>query len=233
MGEEDDFRYIPPQIRRGRRQTTLGALTRGRGNAQDLRNLAKMLRNTSAAIRELGGDRRLLIKYISDHPEYVEAMRSAWKKALYGPSAMTQWFAENTRDEKLRGIAGLPQAGVPVDSGALQDALTRENAEGAFSDVLISKDGKITFRYGAAPERQYAAFEPNSNKEQQSEEEFDPNETYLDEINLFYSDNSGGFFEIGLEEMGKHPRLEECWREIGSIMSAAANAYIKERAAKG
>lgn len=225
----DDSRYIPPSIRRGRRQTSLGALSNARRNAKEMRNYAQSLRRTAAAIREIGGDRKVLVSYIADHPEYVDAMRKAWRKALYGPSAMTQWFAENTRDPKLKGIEGYPQAGVPVDTGALQDSLTDEDAEGAISDVLISRDGKITFRYGAAPQRQYAPFEQGSTKEDQMGQPFDPNETYLEEINLFYSDNSGGFFEIGLEEMGKSARLQECVKEIGNIMSAAAAAYIKEK----
>lgn len=222
-------RRLPPSLRRGRRQTSMGGLIALRANKEDLEEFADALRRKAKAIREIGGNRATLVRYISEKPEYVSAMLAAWRKALYGPSAMTQWFSENVRDESLKGIEGFPEAGVPVDSGALQAALTEEQAEGAISDVLISRDGRITFRYAAAPERQYAPFEPNSTKEAQASKPFDKNSTYLDEINEFYGEGGEGFFEIGLEEMSKSERLRECWLEIGNIMASAARAYIKEK----
>jgi len=222
-------RRLPPSFRRGRRQTSLGSLVKMREQAEDLKEYAEAIRRKAGAVRELGANRQALVRYIADHPEYVEAMTRAWRTALYGPGAMTQWFAETTRDEALKGIEGYPEAGVPVDSGALQDSLTIEGAEGAIGDVLISRDGKITFRYGAAPERQYAPFAPNSTKEQQAKMPFDKDSTYLDEINEFYGEGGEGFFEIGLEEMGKSERLRECWLEIGNIMNSAARAFIAEK----
>lgn len=222
-------RRLPPSLRRGRRQTSLGGLAALRQNKEDLDEIADALRRKAKAIREIGGKRATLVRYVSEKPEYVNAMLAAWRKALYGPSAMTQWFSENVRDSSLTGIGGFPEAGVPVDSGALQESLTEEQAEGAISAVLISNNGKITFRYGAAPERKFAPFEPNSTKEKQKEKAFDKNSTYLEEINQFYGEGGEGFFEIGLEEMSKSERLRECWLEIGNIMSSAAREYIKER----
>lgn len=220
-------RRLPPSLRRGRRQTSLGSLAKMRQSAEDMSELSAALRRKSSAIRSL--NRKALVRYISDNPKYFDAMKAAWKSALYGPSPMTQWFAENTRHEELTGVAGYPEAGVPMDTGALQDALTQEEAEGAISDVLISRDGRITFRYGAAPQRQFAPFVAGSNKEKQAEKEFDKDSTYLDEINEFYSEGGEGFFEIGLEEMSKSERLRECWLEIGNIMNSAAREYIKKK----
>ena len=207
----------------------MGSLIKMRQDAEDMREYAEALRRKARAIRELGASRKVLIDYIASHSEYIEAMRNAWRKALYGPSAMTQWFAENVRDEELTGIAGYPEAGVPVESGALQAALTSDEAEGAISDVIFSRDGKITFRYGAAPRRQYAPFTPGSNREKQEAKEFDQDSTYLADINAFYSEGGEGFYEIGLQEMSQSDSLRDCWLEIGNIMNSAARAFIAER----
>jgi hypothetical protein len=58
---------------------------------------------------------------------------------------------------------------------------------------------------------------------------FDKDSTYLDEINEFYGEGGTGFFEIGLEEMGRSERLRACWLEIGNIMNSAARAFIAEK----
>ena len=224
-----EARNLPSSLRRGRRQTSMGSLIKMRQDAEDMREYAEALHRKARAIRALGANRKVLVDYVADHPEYVDAMRNAWRKALYGPSAMTQWFAENVRDEELTGIAGFPEAGVPVESGALQAALTSDEAEGSISDVVFSRDGRITFRYGAAPQRQYAPFTPGSNREKQEDKAFDQDSTYLADINEFYSEGGEGFYEIGLEEMSQSDSLRDCWLEIGNIMNSAARAFIAEK----
>jgi hypothetical protein len=220
-----------PNFRYGARATSLGSLIKFRGDTTELKKTSEALKRTSAALREIGGNRKALMLYVANKPNYMDELRNVWIEALYGPGAMTSWY-QKTRPAFLKGIAGKPEAGVPVDTGALQDSLTTPDAEGAIHDVFISRDGKITFRYGAAPERKWNFDDsPSYVRGERGEEvsEDDGDTTYIDEINAWYSEGGVGFFEIGLEVMGKSARLTKARDQIGAILSRAAREFIAER----
>jgi len=218
----DDEERFPATLRRGRRETSLASISRRHTeNAARSREFAKKMRKTAAIIKGLGSDRKSLMRYIAGKPEYMDELRLAWAEALYGPGSMTKWFAETIRPENLKGIAGGGAAGVPVDTGQLQESLTTENADGSISSVVISRDGRLMFRYGAAPPRLESPIGADD------DEEPDENSSYLDEINEFY----GGFYEVGLDMMSQSPALAQCWAKVSSIMREASIRYVKEKIA--
>jgi hypothetical protein len=220
----DEETLLPSSLRRGRRQIGLGSLLKM--NGKDAKDLAMQLRATSAAMKEIGKDRSKLMLYIRSKSHVMNELMDVWIEALYGPGALTEWF-KKSRPLESKGIAGGPELGVPVDTGALQEALTYEGAEGAIHQVFISKDGRLSFRYGAAPQKQYTDKPSRENPDEVGDP--DPNESYLDEINRFYSQGGVGFFEVGLDDMSKKARLLDLRAKISEILSREARAYIDSR----
>lgn len=201
-------------------------------SGRKLDEIAKDLRATARAMRDIGLNRSFLMIYIRNKPEVMQELFDAWISALYGPGALTSWF-QNSRPLQMKGIPGGASLGVPVDTGALQDSLTYEDAEGAIHGVSISRNGRLSFRYGAAPKRQYEYQQgPGMYATGVSYTKIpidDANDTYIDEINAFYSEGGQGFFEIGIEEMGKNARLKEFRSQVAGILRREAAIYIAER----
>jgi len=225
-------RPLPPSLRRGRRQVFLGGLLTI-GGKKSLDEIAKDLRATAKAMKDIGLNRSFLMMRIRGKPEVMAELLDAWIEALYGSSPLTSWY-QKTRPKSMKGIGGGPNLGVPVDSGKLQDSLTMETAEGAIHQVTIGRDAKLRFRYGAAPETEYVpfvvdkawimanmGFDPSDNPDSDS--------SYIDEINQFYSEGGIGFFEVGLADMGKSTRLDDFRKQVAKIIRREAAAYIAER----
>lgn len=222
----------PPSLRPGRKQIYLGGILRSAGLGRKLDAVARDLRATSQAMKDIGLNRSFLMIYIKNKPEVMQELFDAWVAALYGPGALTSWF-QNSRPLQMKGIPGGASLGVPVDTGLLQDSLTYEDAEGAIHEVSISRNGSLSFRYGAAPKRQYEyeqgpglyAGGVSYNKVPVE----DSDDTYIDEINEFYSEGGQGFFELGVEEMGRSARLEDFRNQVAGILRREAATYIAER----
>jgi hypothetical protein len=224
-------RRLPSSLRPGRKQIYLGGIIAAAG-AKKLDSIARDLRATSQAMRDIGLNRSFLMIYIRNKPEVMQELFDAWVSALYGSSPLTGWF-KKTRPLQAKGIPGGPGLGVPVDSGALQDALTYEDAEGAIHEVSISRNGSLSFRYGAAPQRQYEYEQgPGIYAGGSSYTKVpagNPDNTYIDEINAFYSEGGQGFFEIGIEQMGRSARLKDLRAQVAGILRREAATYIAER----
>ena len=222
----------PPSLRAGRKQIYLGGIMAAAGGGKKLDAIAKDLRATAQALRDIGLNRSFLLIYIKNKPEVMQELFDAWVAALYGPGALTSWF-QNSRPLQMKGIPGGANLGVPVDTGSLQDSLTYEDAEGSIHEVSISRNGRLSFRYGAAPKRQYEyeqgpGMYGNGFSYAKVPVE-DSDDTYIDEINAFYSEGGEGFFEIGIEEMGRSARLKDFRSQVAGILRREAATYIAER----
>jgi hypothetical protein len=223
---------LPPSLRRGRRQAFLGGILSIGGN-KGLDEIAKDLRATANSMKEIGLNRSFLMMRIRRKPEVMSELLDAWIEALYGSSPLTSWY-QKTRPKTMRGVAGGPNLGVPVDSGKLQASLTMETAEGAIHEVTIGKDAKLRFRYGAAPQTEFVPFVTDkgwiiTNMGFDPSDNPDPDSSYIDEINQFYSEGGVGFFEVGLADMGKSERLKDFRSQVAKILKREAAAYIAER----
>ena len=225
-------RGSPASLRPGRKQIYLGGIMAASGAGRKLDAIARDLRATAKAMKDIGLNRSFLMIYIRNKPEVMQELFDAWLSALYGPGALTSWF-QNSRPLQMKGIPGGANLGVPVDTGALQDSLTYEDAEGAIHEVSISRNGRLSFRYGAAPKRQYEYEQgPGMYSTGVSYTKVpidDADDTYIDEINEFYSEGGEGFFEIGIEEMGKNARLKDFRSQVAGIIRREAATYIAER----